>query len=201
MKPVKSIVISVIMISIILFLFIIINCFSPPPPYVYLKDQTDPYYCLWNLQVTYNKHDVIDMIKNYKNILAGDNYHFYFDPKDIGKHPPGREDYIIPDSWGFNEDWQSTQNMFNNAYSILLTMPNLGQYGDDKDKDAFYNQKNPQFNTEHTECTVNDVDINLLVYVNNSQGYQAIGKCDFRFKFNINDNKWYMTEWHDHTAQ
>jgi len=191
-------------ISFIISALLIIGCFGPPKQIVHdIKDQTDPYYCLWNLQATYNRHNEIVMIDYYKKILSGDDhnvgdYYFYFDPNDVGDKTPNG--YIIPYSWNYEEDWQATQSMFSNAYSIRLEVPTLGQNGDEKDKDDFYNKVSASFNSAQDECTISDLYIDLLVYVNQNQGYQAHGSCNFKFKKSYIDNLWYMIGWYDHTA-
>jgi hypothetical protein len=198
MNPKKKLVKNIFYISLILFTFLIIGCFgSPTTPGYKIQDQIDPYYCIWNLWVTYNQYKVTGMIDQYKNILSSDDYIFYFDPLDIGKD--NGHGYIIPDSWDYNQDWQATQNMFNGAYSISFTIANLGYNGDEKDKDSFYNTYQPNWKNNNTECDISGVQINLLLYVDQIHGYQAIGPCDFSFKL-CDDSKWRMTVWRDKTS-
>ncbi|MGQ9706339.1 MAG: hypothetical protein ACUVWP_04960 [bacterium] len=198
MKKIKTITLTVIYITLLISILTLVDCFSGPTETTYdIREQTDPYYCLWNLRTTYNRHKDIGMIDHYKNILEPIEYKFYFDPDDVGKWTSNG--YQIPFSWNYDEDWQATQNMFNKVHSIDLTIPTLGEKGDDTDKANFYARENPQFNPEHTTCIIDEVNINLLVMFDATNGMQAIGPCTFHFKL-CDDNMWRITAWYDQTA-
>ncbi|MGQ9706340.1 MAG: hypothetical protein ACUVWP_04965 [bacterium] len=89
--------------------------------------------------------------------------------------------------------------MFNKAYTITFSISNLGDNGDDTDKENFYKTYLPNWKNNDTECDILNVDIYLLVYIDQFQCYLAQGKCDFSFKI-CNDGKWRMTIWRDRTS-
>jgi len=127
---------------------------------------------------------------NYKEPLAysfleqtiNSDFTFYFDPKDVGKWTS--KGYQIPESWGRDEFLQVCKNMFDKAYSISFTIAGLDE-----------GLGEPQGN----EFTANDVQINILLYIDQTRGYQAIGTVDWKFKKD-SDNKWRISEIHDHTS-
>ncbi|NIT36548.1 MAG: hypothetical protein GTN49_08610 [candidate division Zixibacteria bacterium] len=159
--------------------------FSPPeeqPPEP-APEMTTPANVLKNIETAYNQK----LIENYKKALSA-SFVFYFDPDDVGQKPPGKE-YIIPESWSYTEDWDATENMFENAYSINLTIPtrNVGE-------------------PEPTATTfrADNVSINLLVMVDELNGYHADkGYCNFEFEKYKNQegkDRWRLRKWWDFTA-
>ena len=137
----------------------------PPPP----GPRNTPAEVLKNVEISFNQRD----IENLKKSLSPD-FVFYFDPDDVGRHPPGSE-YLIPESWSYAEFRQAVENMFTKAYSISLTIPtgNVGMPG----------EKETKYKTEN-------IPINLLVMVDKLNGYQADqGYCNFAFESYVNDKK------------
>jgi len=122
-------------------------------------------------------------LKDLDSTLTDDMI-FYFDPHDVGKMTS--KGYLIPDSWSRDEFLDACQNMFNNAYSINLDIPQLetGLKGQ-------YNSNGDEFFCE--------TDINFLLYVDQTHGYQAVGPVDWKFKKGA-DNKWRISEIHDKTS-
>ncbi|RLC40230.1 MAG: hypothetical protein DRH51_05910 [Candidatus Coatesbacteria bacterium] len=188
MRYIRAIILPILIVSTIFS----INCFRDPGDIDTgeHKAQTEPYYCLTNLSYCYNHHKDVDIINKYKDILW-DDYYFYFDPKDVGKKVGEEGDeYIIPTSWNYEEDWQATQNMFENTNSIKLEFPNTS-------KDNFYSSGD--YNDDNTIFTIEDVEINLLVMVAPNFGYLAKGPCNFKFELK-DDGYWHMIIWEDRTA-
>ena len=160
--------------------------FSPPaeqppePPPV----MDSPANVLKTVEIAYNQRNV----RYYKSALS-ENFVFYFDPDDVGQYPPGGGNYKIPESWSYTQDWTATANMFQKAYSITLVIP-VGSVG----------QPDP----EATEFRADNINIKLLVYVDELNGYLANeGYCNFQFEKYQNENgkyRWRLTKWWDNTA-
>jgi hypothetical protein len=164
----------------ILTLFLSISCLEEyVPPTISLDSPEDT---LRTFVYAFNHHYEPDAIKILASTLT-DDFTFYFDPKDAGIKMDG---YIIPDSWNKDEFLTACLNMFNNAYSINLDIPQLetGLKGQ-------YNSNGNEFYCE--------TDINFLLYVSQSQGYQAVGPVDWRFR-KCDDGKWRIYAIYDHTS-
>jgi len=159
--------------------------FSPPPiiPPEPPPEMTTPVNVLKNIAIAYNQRN----IELYKKALSPD-FVFYFDPRDVGQTPPGSK-YIIPESWSYTEDWGATNKMFQNAYSISLsiTTSGIGEPG-----------------PEETTYLADNVSINLVVMINELNGYQAEkGYCNFEFEsYPVGEKKyWRLTKWWDRTSE
>lgn len=167
----------------------LVQCFSEPkvpPVLAWYPDFETPFQCLSNLQYTYEHYrDEPNIIDKYKLVLDP-QYVFYFDPEDVGTWV---EDYQIPTSWTYEEDWRATNNMFNLAHSIALEIPILGlgeeYFGTPADDDTVFFKTN--------------VTIDLLLMVDQINGFQANGFCDFEFTKNEN-GEWHLCVWWDRTA-
>lgn len=167
----------------------LVQCFSEPevpPVLVWYPDFETPFQCLSNLQYTYEHfRDEPNIIDKYKLVLDP-QYVFYFDPEDVGTWVG---DYQIPTSWTYEEDWVATNNMFNLAHSIALEIPILGlgeeYFGTPADDDTVFPK--------------NNVTIDLLLMVDQINGFQAHGFCDFEFIKNEN-GEWHLSVWTDRTA-
>lgn len=158
--------------------------FSPPeeedpeaPPVM-----NSPANVLKTVEIAYNQRN----IEYYKSALS-ENFVFYFDPDDVGTKPPGSS-YIIPETWSYTLDWQSTNNMFQKAFSISLTIP-TGKVGTPEPEDTKFRAEN--------------VTIQLLVMIDELNGYIANqGYCNFEFekyKNETNEDRWRLTKWWDNT--
>jgi hypothetical protein len=160
--------------------------FSPPPvvPPVQPVEMTSPANVLKNVVIAYNQGD-IDL---YKRTLST-NFVFYFDPRDVGQPPPGKE-YTIPESWSYTEDWRATNNMFNQAYSINLSIPT---------------DRIGKPDPEETTYRADNVSISLLVMIDELDGFIADkGYCNFEFEqYTSGQGKklWRLTNWWDRTSQ
>ena len=167
---------------------ILTGCLFSPPESEEEKpapQMTTPAYVLENIVYAYNHKD-IDL---YKRALST-NFVFYFDPRDIGQSPPGRPSYKIPESWSYTEDWNATRNMFNQAYSINLSIP-TGRVGEPDPEETTYRADN--------------VSISLLVMIDELNGFIADGGyCNFEFEqYTSGQGKklWRLTNWWDRTSQ
>ena len=160
--------------------------FSPPkevppqPP----PEMTTPINVLKNVEIAYNQRD-IDL---YKKAISP-NFVFYFDPRDVGSSPPGSE-YVIPESWSYTEDWQATNEMFNRAYSINLSIPTR-RVGEPAPEETTYEAVN--------------ITISLLVMIDELTGFIAdSGYCNFEFEKYQNEqseDRWRLTKWWDRTNE
>ena len=160
--------------------------FSPPkeeppqPP----PEMTTPVNVMKNVEIAYNQGD----INLYKEALST-NFVFFFDPRDIGKNPPGSE-YVIPESWSYTEDREATYNMFNQAYNITLSITTSG-IGEPDPEEITYRADN--------------VKISLVVMISELNGFIADGGyCNFEFEKYQNErseDRWRLTKWWDRTSE
>jgi len=144
---------------------------------------TSPVNVLENVELAFNNRD-IDLLK----AMLSTTFIFYFDPDDVGQHPPGSQ-YRIPGGWSYTEFWRVADNMFTKAYSISLSIP-TDQIGTPGENETTYRADN--------------VSINLIVMVDELTGYQANqGYCNYEFeKYTGEEGKkcWRLTKWWDRTA-
>ena len=160
--------------------------FSPPDPVPPQQpvEMISPANVLKNVEIAYNQGD----IELYKKAISP-TFVFYFDPRDVGKNPPGST-YIIPESWSYTEDWRATERMFNQAYSISLSIP-TGKVG----------KPDPEENTYRAD----NVNISLLVMIDELDGFIAEGGyCNFEFEKYKNEqsqDRWRLKAWWDRTSQ
>jgi hypothetical protein len=150
---------------------------DPGPQPDYTADT--PEECIYNLELSFNTRD----IALYESILSP-NFTFYFNPTDVGSDVNG---YVIPSSWGYEDDWISTDNMFTEAYEITMELPE-GDVGDPP--------------ADATTYTASNISISLLVMIDADNGYIANkGTCEFTFEKVRNDDGvyWVIKDWRDFT--
>lgn len=131
------------------------------------------------IEVAYTNGD----IELYKECLS-QNFTFYFDPNNVGDDVEG---YIIPDSWGYDEEVIAVGNMFDNAYSVNLSITTANM-GEPEPTDSTY--------------TAYNINIVLLVMVDSQNGFRATGPVDFEFESYLNDKnekQWRVRNWWDRT--
>jgi hypothetical protein len=155
-----------------------------PPPGSDRVGATTPAYVLKNVVVSFNQRDI-----NLLKAMLSENFVFYFDPRDVGRSPPGSQ-YVIPESWSRDEFWQAVKNMFKKAYSINLSITTSG-VGTPAENETTY--------------LADNVPISLLVMVDELSGYIADkGYCNFEFeKYTTAAGKkyWRLSGWWDHTSE
>jgi hypothetical protein len=120
----------------------------------------------------------------YKKCLSP-NFTFYFDSNDVGQDVGG---YIIPTSWGYDDEVEAVENMFDQAHSIDidLTSSNIGE---------------PE--SDETVYNAPSVHIRLLVMVDAGNGFLADGFVEFEFESYQNEKGqkvWRVKDWKDYTA-
>ncbi len=147
-------------------------------------EATTPANVLENVAFSFNHRDI-----NLLKAMLSTEFVFYFDPRDVGKNPPGST-YIIPESWSYTEFWNALGNMFDKAYSINLSIP-TGRVGTPGENETKYKAEN--------------VSISLLVMIDELNGFRADnGYCNFEFeKYTTKEGKkyWRLTGWWDRTSQ
>jgi len=148
---------------------------------------TNPVYpadVIENVETSFNQRN-IDLLKK----CLSPNFVFYFDPRDVGKNPPGSM-YVIPESWSYTEFWQAAQKMFTKAYSINLSIP-TGRVGTPGENETVYKADN--------------INLSLLVMIDELNGFIAEGGyCNFEFeRYDSTAGKkyWRLTAWRDRTSQ
>jgi hypothetical protein len=153
---------------------------GPGPTY---PQPTSPAACLTCVEISFNQRDV-----NLLKAMLSERFVFYFDPDDVGQHPPGSQ-YVIPETWSYAEFRQAVQQMFFKAYSISLTIP-TGGVGTPAPGQTTYLAEN--------------VTLRLLVMVDDLNGYIADGGyCNYEFeRYEGAEGKklWRLTGWWDNTA-
>jgi len=161
-------------------------CFNEeePPPAPTHPEPTSPANVLKNVEISFNQRDV-----NLLKAMLSTNFVFYFDPRDVGKNPPGSH-YVIPESWSYTEFWQALNNMFDKAYAINLSIP-TGRVGTPGENETTYRADN--------------ISLSLLVMVDELNGFIADnGYCNFefeRYESAAGKKYWRLTGWWDRTSQ
>jgi hypothetical protein len=148
-------------------------------------EATSPANVLKNVAISFNQQDI-----NLLKAMLGPNFVFYFDPRDVGRTPPGGPHYKIPESWSRYEFLQAVKNMFDKAYSINLSIP-TGRVGTPAENKTTYRADN--------------ISISLLVMVDELNGFIADkGYCNFefeRYESAAGKKYWRLTGWWDRTSE
>jgi hypothetical protein len=162
-----------------------VGCFEDvPPPRGDRVEPTTPARVLTNVAASFNQRDI-----NLLKAMLSKNFVFYFDPRDVGKSPPG-SNYIIPESWSYTEFWQALNNMFTTAYSIDLKIPTnpVGTPGENE-----------------TTYRADNITLSLLVRLNELNCFFSDhGYCNFEFeRYEGTSGKkyWRLTGWWDRTSE
>ncbi|MEE9456999.1 MAG: hypothetical protein V3W11_07610 [bacterium] len=151
---------------------------SPPAPKQF--EPSSPVNVLKNVEISFNQRDI-----NLLSAMLSENFVFHFDPRDVGRSPPGGSQYVIPESWTRAEFLRAVTNMFGKAYSISLSIEtdNVGQ---------------PR--PEETEYLAENVPVELLAMLNELDGYITYGTSTFDFERYLAEGGgkyWRLTEWQD----
>ena len=150
----------------------------------YYPDLSSPYGIMVELEYCFNHNQEEGIINRMDAVLSPD-FTFYFDPEDVGEFVG---DYEIPLSWTKTEMMSAITNLFNQAYSIDLEIPILTQ-----GEDAFGKPDKGD-----TAFTRTNVTVDLLLMVDEQNGFQVTGFCDFEFGKDGSGN-WPITIWWDRT--
>ncbi len=152
---------------------------GPPIP-----EYASPATVLKAVQISFNQRNI-----NYLKQSLSPNFIFYFDPRDVGKNPPGGN-YIIPESWSHDEFLNGANNMLQKAYAIDFSINTTG-VGTPGEKETTYRADN--------------VTLSLLVYIDEVNGCLIDGGyCDFafeRYATEKGERLWRLTGWWDHTSE
>ncbi len=156
--------------------------FGPDPPKdddVVVGNDT-PAGVVKKIDRSYQSRDIY----RYKECLSPE-FTFYFDQKDIGEYVG---DYEIPPSWGYEDETDAVENMFDEVHSIDITL------GYDSIGEPL---------SDDTEYYAQNVEIYLLVMVDSQIGYLAEGLVNFKFESYTNEKdekQWWVKDWRDFTA-
>ena len=150
---------------------------STPAPKQF--EPSSPVNVLKNVELSFNRRDA-----NLLEAMLGPGFVFYFDPRDVGQNPPGRQ-YVIPESWTRTEFLIAAANMFEKAYSISLSIEtdNVGE---------------PR--PEETAYYVENVPVELLAMLDELNGFIAQSASTFEFERYLAEGggkRWRLTEWQD----
>lgn len=139
-----------------------------------------PAIVAYYLELSVNKRD----INLYKQCLSP-HFTFYFHPDNTAEELG--EGYVIPESWGYDEDWNAMQNMFTEAYDISFAIAenDIGEPADGA-----------------TTYLAEDIPISLLVMIDSDNSFLAEGTCDFTFETYESNGKtyWRIKDWWDGTT-
>ena len=142
---------------------------------------TTPAAVLANVVYSWNQRGI-----NLFEATLSPDFTFYFNPNYVGLNPTGN--YVIPESWGYDEMTTAVGNMLVEAYGIDLDI-------------AWENTGTPPAGAP--VYTVEKVNIDLTVFETAENGYTADGYCNFEFeKYRANDGRdyWRLRKWWDFTG-
>jgi hypothetical protein len=143
-----------------------------------------PAAVLENVEISFNQRNV-DLLK----AMLSTNFVFYFDPDDVGKNPPGKPNYEMPESWNRTEFLRAASNMFKKAYRISLSIETKN-VGEPPPEATIYNAEK--------------VTVELIVTVDELHGYITDqGYCNFafeRYESAPGKKHWRIKRWWDYTC-
>ena len=150
---------------------------STPAPKQF--EPSSPVNVLKNVELSFNRRDA-----NLLSAMLGPGFVFYFDPRDVGSHPPGSE-YIIPESWNRGEFLEAVNDLYKKAFrvSLSITTDNVGE---------------PR--PEETEYQAENVPAELLAMIDELNGFIADSASTFEFERYVAEGGgkyWRLTEWQD----
>jgi hypothetical protein len=173
---------SLILSLTIILPVILIDCFTSPggqEEISFYEPPVTPGQCLENLLYCFEHFTDDDIVyENYDSILHED-YTFYFDPN---------EDDPVPVSWNKDTDVLSTYNMFEQVEDITF-----GTTENQHDIDTEWKNEN------EPDIFTKTIDINFILMINEIDGYQAAGECEFTFQKD-STGAFFIIVWRDHTA-
>ena len=135
------------------------------------------------LEIAFNQLSI-----RYLKSAISENFVFYFDPDDVGQHPPGSS-YVIPEYWSYTEFLLYVQRLLERAYSVNISIPSSA-IGEPAPEERLYKARN--------------INISLLVMVDRVNGYICNqGYCNFEFRTYYNSTGtrlWRLVKWEDYTS-
>ena len=143
---------------------------------------SSPANVLKNVERAFNHRDV-----NLLRAMLSENFVFYFDPDDVGQQVPGGG-YVIPESWTRAEFISAVGNMFHKAHAISMEIDHNRVGVPDP---------------EATTFIAEEVNVQLLVMIDEINGYIGEGLSDFEFeKYRAKSGAcyWHLTKWWDNSA-
>jgi hypothetical protein len=156
-------------------------CFKEePPPAPTHFEPSSPGNVLKNVEMSFNQRDI-----NLLGAMLSDNFVFHFDPRDVGRRPPGSSQYVIPESWTRAEFLRAAANMFEKAFRISLSIE-TDSVGEPR--------------PEETEYYVENVPVELLAMLNELDGFIAESASTFEFERYLTEGgskHWRLTGWQD----
>jgi hypothetical protein len=180
---VKKIIIASVAVALLL-----LACFEEEGVTPRVPDRvepTSPAHVLRNVEISFNQRDI-----NLLKAMLSADFVFYFDPRDVGQNPPGKPYYKIPESWPYTVHVQVSENMFDQAYRINLSIP-TSRVGTPGENETTYRADN--------------IPLDLLVMVDEVSGFIIDhGYCNYgfeRYESAAGKKYWRLTAWWDRTSQ
>lgn len=143
-------------------------------------ESTSPVDVLKNVELAFNNRD-IDLFK----AMLSPNFVFYFDPRKVGKLPPGGGRYPVPESGSFSGIVTWVNDLFEKAYFISLSIE-TGKVG----------RPDPEENTYRAD----NIKVTLIVKMDELEGYTYDGYANVGFEKYAAENAedyWRITGWWD----
>jgi len=141
---------------------------------------TSPAAALKDVEISFNQRNT-DLLE----LVLSPEFVFHFDPRDVGRRPPGVSQYVIPESWTRTEFLRAAAKMFKKAYRISLSIE-TGSVGEPR--------------PEETEYRAENVPAELLVMIDDLNGFIADSASTFEFERYLAEGgskHWRLTEWQD----
>lgn len=133
---------------------------TPPPGPDRLEPAT-PANVLRNVELAFDGRDI-----NLFRTALSPYFVFYFDPRQVGKYPPGGR-YLIPESGSYSEIVRWVSDLFEKAYFISLSIE-AGKVG----------RPEPEENTYFA----GNIKVTLIVKMDELEGYTYDGYANVEFE-------------------
>lgn len=170
-----------VVLSLIVVLFTTTGCFdgTTEPEPGKTPDLGSPAKTLNTVETAINEGNI-----ELLSLCLSDDFHFYFNSDDIGDTVDG---YEIPASWNNNEFIQAFGNVFDNAYSVTVTI-GYDDVGEPNETDV--------------EFSADNVLLYFVVFIGETDAYLAEGFINLKFiKDTAGDNvEWLISDWYDETT-
>jgi len=167
----------IIIICSALLIFLLITCSEGNTPKNQLSSPIDTFITFIDAHNNCKEPSAVNKIDS----TLSDDLIFVFNLDDFRNG--ANDGYMTPDSWNRDEFFTLTELMFNNAYSVSLSISGY---------------ENGNYSANHTEYNC-ETDFNLLVYDDVSYGYQATGTVNWRLKL-CSDSNWRISQIYDNTS-